>query len=217
MKYLALFLFLFMAHTSYSQTIGDTSLLRQSFLFEEFISGTVVLKSGEVNRAPLNYCSYDQDIVFKTDGQTMSLDNLESIDSIFIGNRRFVPFENKVFEVVDDRSKVQLYVSYVSKMIPWTSTTDKNGSTMKLNREASNTVSSVYVTRPYKGEFSIQVMKKFWLKSFNKLHKANSVKDFLKVFKEATNPSIEEFAKANKIDFEKEEDLIKLVDFANKK
>lgn len=217
MRHIGLLFFVFFAVRSNGQNIGDTSLLRQSYLFEEFNTGTVVLKSGEVNRAPLNYCSYDQDIVFQANGQTMSLDNLASIDSIFINNRKFVPFENKVFEVVDDRSKVQLYVSYLSKMVPLTSTTDKNGSTMKLNKEASNTVSSVYVTRPYKGEFSIQIIKKFWLKSFNKLYRANNVKDFLKVFKEATNPSIEEYAKANKIDFQKEEDLIKLVDFANKK
>lgn len=199
-----------------SQPIDD-SIQKQSYVFDDFITGSVKMKSGSVSVAPVNYCSYDQSIIFKDGSRTMTLVGLENVDSIFIANQIFVPFEDKVYEVTDDRGKVQLYVSYVSKMVPWTSTTDKNGSTMKLNKETSNTISSVYVNRPYKGEFSIQVMKKFWLKSFNKLHKANSVKDFLKVFKEATNPSIEEYAKANKIDFEKEEDLIKLVDFANKK
>lgn len=219
MKHILLFLLIdLLATTGNAQyTSRDTAIQRQSYVFDDFVTGTVLLKSKEVSYAPLNYCSYDQTILFKQGAQVMTLTGLETIDTVYIADKKFIPVANVVYEVVDGKGKIELCASYVGKLVPWTATTDHNGTERKQSNEVSNTVSSVYVTRPYKGDFSMQVTKKYWLKSFNEIHKANNLKDFLRVFKESTNPSISEYVSQSHIDFNNEADLVKLVDFCNGK
>jgi hypothetical protein len=200
----------------YSQPANDT-LLRQSRVFEEFIVGKVLSKSGEINEASLNYCAYDQSILFKNKGTVMSLTGLEAIDTIYIAGKKFIPVNNLVYELVDGKGKVQLCLDYSGKLVPWTATSDHSGSYTKQNSEVSNTVSSVYVNRPYKGEYSIQIRKKYWLKSYNNIYKANNLKDFIKVFKESSTADIADFVKQHHTDFSNEADLIALVNFANSK
>ena len=197
---------------------GNDSLLLQSYVFPNFMNGSVHSKSGEVNEALLNYCAYYQSIVFKTqEGPVMILTGLEKIDTIYIAGKKFIPVGNVVYEVMDGAGKVALLVTYKSKMVPWTATADHNGSSRKQNDEVSNTVSNVYVNRVYKGDFSLLTTKHYWLKDYNKVYKVNNLKDFLKAFKESAGPEIHGFAKRNYIDFTNEADLIKLVDFCNSK
>ena len=112
---------------NYAQSYEDSILQQQSYLFDHFINGSVLSRSGEINNAPLNYCSYDQTILFEKDGKTFTLTNLPSIDTIYINERRFVPVNNTVYEVVNTIGKIMLYVSYSSKMRPLVATTDHNG------------------------------------------------------------------------------------------
>jgi len=209
------FIFYFIIYVG-AQT-ADTSIQRQSYIFDEFIFGSVLSKSGEVNKAALNYSAYDQSILFKKEDQVMELTGLELIDTIYIADKKFIPVGSIVYEMVDRKGKVELCSSYTSKLVPWDAGSDHNGTSRKESSEISNTVSNVYANRRNKGDYSIQIMKKHWLKSYNNIYKASSVKDFLKVFKESTNPSISDFVRQNNINFEKEADLIKLVDFCNSK
>ncbi|NDE09814.1 MAG: hypothetical protein EBZ95_04515, partial [Chitinophagia bacterium] len=53
---------------NFAQTANDTSIRRQSMIFEQFVDGKVLLKSGAISEAPLNYLSTDQSILFKKEG-----------------------------------------------------------------------------------------------------------------------------------------------------
>lgn len=208
------FLFFFSFY-SFSQIPVDTALQHQSYVFDNFTNGTVLSKSGEINTGLLNYCAYDQSILFMQGEQIMTLAGLENIDTIYFNNKKFIPFNNIVYELIE-KGNVQLYLSYTCKMHPWEATTDRNGSALHNSNEVSNTVSSAYITRPFKGNFSLEIVKQYWLKSNNKFYKANVKNDFLKVFKESANPLIKNFVATSNLDFKKEADLITLVDFCNK-
>lgn len=198
-----------------AQSVNDTSIRRQSLVFDHFINGKVLLKSGIVSEAPLNYLSADQSILFEKDGKIFTLTELSTIDTIYISGRKFVPFNNIVFEVISNSGKVALLLTYTNKLIPLVATADHNGSSKQAINTVSNTVSDVYLNKAYKGYYSVEVKRNFWLKSYNRISSAKRIKDFLNFFKESAQSSIKKFDRENHINFSMESDIIRLLNFCN--
>lgn len=208
-------LFFLIPFLNYAQSANDTSIRRQSMVFDQFIDGKVLLKSGALSEAPLNYLSTDQSILFKKEDVMYTLTDLNSIDTIYISGRKFVPFNNIVYEVVSNIGKVALLVSYKSRLKPLIATVDHTGSSKQSINVVSNTVSDVYLTRMYKGNYAVEIVKHYWLKNYTKVNKAYRLKDFLNTFKESSHQAISNFEKANHINYSLESDLIKLLNFCN--
>jgi hypothetical protein len=200
---------------NFAQTATDTSIRRQSMIFEEFVEGKVLLKSGAISEAPLNYLSTDQSILFKKEGVIYTLTELNSIDTIYISERKFVPINNLVYEVIYDSGKVALVVTYNSRLKPLIATVDHTGSSKQSVNVVSNTVSDVYLTRLYKGNYAVEIEKHYWLKNYTKVSRANRLKDFLNTFKESAHSAIVNFEKTNHINYSVESDIIKLLKFCN--
>jgi hypothetical protein len=200
---------------NFAQTANDTSIRRQSLIFEQFVDGKVLLKSGDISEAPLNYLSTDQSILFKKEGVIYTLTDLNSIDTIYILGKRFVPINNLVYEVVSDNGKVALLVSYNSRLNPLVATVDHTGSSKQSVNVVSNTVSDVYVTRMHKGNYAVEIVKHYWLKNYAKVSRAYRLKDFLNTFKESSHSAISIFEKTNHINYSVESDMIKLLNFCN--
>ena len=210
-------LFVQLPFLNYGQSAGDTSLQRQSNIFDHYTDGSVLLKSGGVSKAPLNYCSFDQTILFEKDGTNFTLTNFDDVDTVYIADKKFVPVNKSFYEVTPTTGQIALLISYTSKFVPMSATTDHNGTSVQKNGSVSNTVSNVYVNRSaFKGNYAVEIAKHYWLKDFKNVRRANNLRDFLKVFREITNPAISEFAKNNNINFQNEADLVKLVNFGNK-
>ncbi len=208
-------LFFLIPFLNYAQSANDTSIRRQSMVFDQFIDGKVLLKSGALSEAPLNYLSTDQSILFKKEDVMYTLTDLNSIDTIYISGRKFVPFNNIVYEVVSNIGKVALLVSYKSRLKPLIATVDHTGSSKQSINVVSNTVSDVYLTRMYKGNYAVEIVKHYWLKNYTKVNKAYRLKDFLNTFKESSHQAISNFEKANHINYSVESDMIKLLNFCN--
>jgi len=204
-----------MPFLNYAQTATDTSIRRQSMIFDQFIDGKVLLKSGAISEAPLNYLSTDQSILFKKEGVIYTLTDLNSIDTIYLSGMKFVPINNLVYEVVSDNNKVALLATYNRRLKPLIATVDHTGSSKQSVNAVSNTVSDVYLTRLYKGNYAVEIAKHYWLKSYAKVNRAYRLKDFLNTFKESSQPAIINFEKANHINYSVESDLIKLLNFCN--
>jgi hypothetical protein len=200
---------------NFAQSANDTSIRRQSMIFDQFIDGKVLLKSGAISEAPLNYLSTDQSILFKKEGLIYTLTDLNSIDTIYLSGMKFVPINNLVYEVVSDNGKVALLATYNRRLKPLIATVDHTGSSKQSVNTVSNTVSDVYLTRLYKGNYAVEIAKHYWLKSYAKVNRVYRLKDFLNTFKESSQPSIINFEKANHINYSIESDLIKLLNFCN--
>lgn len=204
-----------MPFLNYAQTATDTSIRRQSMIFDQFIDGKVLLKSGAISEAPLNYLSTDQSILFKKEGVIYTLTDLNSIDTIYLSGIKFVPINNLVYEVVSDNNKVALLATYNRRLKPLIATVDHTGSSKQSINVVSNTVSDVYLTRMYKGNYAVEIVKHYWLKNYTKVNKAYRLKDFLNTFKESSQQAIINFEKANHINYSIESDMIKLLNFCN--
>jgi hypothetical protein len=212
---LIIYFFVQFPFASSSQSYEDSVIAHQSYLYDQFVDGAVLLKSGEVDRAPLNYCAYDQTILFKKEGTAFTLTGLTTVDTIYIADKKFIPVKNTVYEVATHTGKTDLLISYGSKINPMTAAADNNGITNQNAGKVNNTVTSVYVSRPFKGNYAIEITKRYWLKNFNNLYKINTAKDFIKAFKEGTAPAIKDYIQQHHPDFNKESDLLTLLNFCN--
>ncbi|MES1216896.1 MAG: hypothetical protein ABUT20_15380 [Bacteroidota bacterium] len=199
---------------SHAQSAKDVPMPK-SYLFDKFINGSVLSKSGAVDEAPLNYNAEDQTIIFYKDGQHFILTNLENIDTIYIKDRKFIPVNNVIYEVLASSSPVSLLVSYHSKTRPMTAISNHDSTTKKVSNQVSNTVTDVYVTRPFNGDNDVEILSRYWLNRGTSVYKANTEKQFVKVFS-SNETVIKNYIKDSSIDFNKTSDLMKLVAFSNR-
>ncbi len=195
-----------------AQSIADTSR-NQGYLFDRFIEGQVLLKSGGVEPAALNYDANKQAIVFLKNGISFELTGLETIDTVYVNNKKFVPGKSIFYEVTAT-TPVLLYTTYTCKTVPVTETVEHSGGVRKTRSEVSNTISDVYMNRPFRGDYAVEFRKQFWIRKYHDFYKVNSEKQVIKHFPEK-EAAIKAFIKTNHTNFNNPEDLLKLLQFCN--
>ena len=103
--YLSIFIvrFLFMKRLLFVLTLlcslSCAAQTRVAMLLDEYTDGIVYLKSGIPVRVPLNYDGGLHYMRYIQDGQTMELQNVQDVDSVKIGARKFVPMNGRFCEV----------------------------------------------------------------------------------------------------------------------
>lgn len=198
----------------HTQSLNDSVNLKP-FLFEKFIEGTVLMKSGVIEQAPLNYNTDNQTLVFIQNGQYMVFADLEEIDTVYLQQKKFIAINKTIYQVVNDASPVALLVAYSNKIRPVVATTDHRGTSKQAGSEVSNTVSDVYVSRIFKENYSVEILKHYWFAKNDRVYKVDSKKKFLNSFSSKARKAIENYMAANNISFSNESDLTRLVDFCN--
>jgi hypothetical protein len=199
---------------NYAQVRVETEMLSVN-LFEQFVNGSVRLKNGHIEYSTLNYNTQHQSIVFKKDNQVLVLTGLLTVDTVYMNDKKFVPIDNTFYEVAVDNVQIGLYITYTNIMTPLVATTEHSGTSRKANTDVSNTVSGVYVSRPFNATYTLKVIRHFWLKRGHSFYKANNENQLLKVFPFKAGNTIKTYIKENNIDFNKQEDIIRLVRFCN--
>ncbi|HUQ96278.1 MAG TPA: hypothetical protein VM010_01340, partial [Chitinophagaceae bacterium] len=185
-----------------------------TFLLEHIVPGRVLLKSGNIEEVPLNYNAAKQGIVFLKDQKAYDLTGLETVDTVYINDRKFVPVKNTFYEVATT-APVELYATYTCKMQPVTATADNNGSSRKNTSQVSNTVSEVYLNRPYRGNYAMEFHKHFWLRRYRVFYKIGTERQVAKLFPRKES-AIRTFVKTNKINLSNEADVVKLIAFCTR-
>lgn len=208
-----LFLTLLFSVSGYSQSVKDSVQLR-TLLFNLFIEGIVLMKSGDMEKAPLNYNTDNQSIVFISNDQYMTLTELEAIDTIYIDDKKFVPVKQAIYEVVTPSEEIPLFVSYTNKIRPIVATVDHNGGSKQAGSQVSNTVSDAYVNRTFRGNYSVEFIRHFLLKKKYSFYKISNEKQVIRVFPECET-AIRKFIAENRTNFSNLPDIVNLVVFCN--
>ena len=185
-------------------------------LFATFINGVVLMKSGAVEQSPLNYNTDNQSVVFIKDEKYMVLDDLDNIDTIYIQQKKFVPVNNAIYQVVSQDGPVALLLSFSNKIQPLISTADHNGSSKQAQSQVSNTVTDSYTTKLFRGNYSVEIHRHYWFKKNDKLYRVTPKRQFVNSFTSKARNTVENYIAAENINFDYEPDLIKLVAFCNK-
>ena len=69
------------------------------YIFPKFTEGTVKKKSGKIIKTLLNYNTITEEMIFEQAGTYMALDKIESIDSVSIQDKTFIPAGKVFYEV----------------------------------------------------------------------------------------------------------------------
>lgn len=76
------------------------SLPTGTFLFDTFTEGKVVMKNKLATRALFNYDCVRQQLHFMDRDQEMILENTATIDTLYVGERKFIPRQTRFLECI---------------------------------------------------------------------------------------------------------------------
>jgi hypothetical protein len=185
------------------------------YLFPDFDTSVVRLKSGELFKAVMNYNTLTERMAFYQKGTLSDLVKPEAIDTICIQNRLFVPFEKSFYEVILD-APIAFFVQHKSDLIS-TGRPAALGTTSQTVGITS--VSKLVGSRnsynfKLSENFKIKPYEIYWVRMNKEMHKFLNEHQLLKIFP-AKEHEIKEFINQSHLKVNKTEDLIKLASFCN--
>lgn len=207
-KVITSFLFLIICYT-----LNGQNCLQNINLFEEFINGKVLMKNKSVIQAPLNYDCVNREMNYLNNGERMILEGLNTIDTIFIAGRKFIPMQNIFLEVISMTNSNQLLIDWRTKVInrgkkgamgsvSHTGTVEKMDIKRAQGKGFDNTDNYIYETTSD---------NTYYIQIDNSLKKFNSEKTFLKLLSQEKTEAIKSYLKKQNTNFKNVSDVIKLI------
>ena len=181
-------------------------------LFDDYESGIVLMNNKSKISSKLNYDTANKKMMYMQDNQEMILVNTNQIDTVFIGERKFIPVQLFFLEVVETQ--------HGNVLIDWSLKEKYKGSKGAYGQTTQNKVETINTSYWTNGEYKDQLSSVFERKSSNeywfyindKPIKCKSEKDLMKRFPNQKE-KISTFIKENKINFKNTADAVKLVDY----
>jgi hypothetical protein len=186
------------------------------YVFPDFQSGRVVMKNKSQVKCQLNYSFLHDEVLFINDkGEKMALANPEDISEVYIANRLFIPELKGYYEVIE-RGTVNLVYKWICNITEKGKegalgiTTDAP-SVVQMNRMS-------FDAREWKLDVdkeavvSVEVVP--YLKIKTKYIIIKGAKDFYRAIP-GKKEEIKLYISQNSVDFRKEADLRRLVEYCN--
>lgn len=193
----------------------DTLKNLPNLLLPRFTNSLVVMKSGEHKRAVLNYNLVDQEMVFMQRNQYFVLDDPQLIDTVYMANRKFIPFEKGFYElaVMGPVTLLIQHKAYAESMgVP-------TGYGARSQTTSYNYVKMIFggngaINLSYPETFKIVNDTEYWIRKEGAMQNFDTKRQFLKIFP-GREKELEQFISKNKINFEDYKSVIKLAEYCN--
>ena len=152
------------------------------YVFPSFMEGTVRQKSGEVNKALLNYNSLTEEMIFDQSGQKLALDRTDNVDTVYILNRKFIPV-GKSFHEMAVNAPLALFIQHKSEVIPSGNETgfDVSHTSAIINVTDLKRLGMAYQLK-LPNDYNLESKIVFWLKKGNNYYIVNDMKDVQNFF-----------------------------------
>jgi hypothetical protein len=210
---LMLFFAFFLSTNNIIAQKGESRPLPQ-FLFTDFSKGTIKMKAGATYSATLNYNTVDEEFVMNQNGTYIALIDIEKIDTLYLNNRKFVPFDKVFLEVIVGQ-RLPIFIQQKSRYSPVGSksayglTSQTNGPTAVAVVRGANQVR--FLDMPENVEVTYAPI--YWIKIDGRFNKFTNERQFIKLFP-GKEDALKEFMKKKRIDIKRKEDLFILDRFA---
>ncbi|MBR1699339.1 MAG: hypothetical protein IJ714_06105 [Bacteroidales bacterium] len=189
---------------------------RPIYLFKEFTQGSVALKNRTFVKTTFNYDTLHDKLLYMDGDQIMELSDYSNVQSVFIGERMFIPQGKSLYEVVDlGESPSKLLIRWHQKKNPL----GKKGAYDQVTH-ASNAVSidPEYYSVSLKergGEevFDTIVENSYGILTQGKFKKFTDRRSFLKQFS-GHKTEIENYIDGNHLLFNRPDDVIAIARYA---
>jgi len=196
-----------------AQTKSDMNF--RQYLFPEFSKSVVITKTGESSNSVLNYNTVAEKMVIEMGSVLLNMTNIETVDTIIIQNRKFVPV-NQVFYEVLVNGPSSLFIQHKSNLIPPGSPAGygSTSQTSSIKNYSKMTSGSGALNLEIPSDFTINPAPVYWIRKSGNVFSFYNKRQFLKIFPEK-NDEIKKFIKQNHLKMIKRDDLIKLVNYCN--
>lgn len=198
---------------SASMTFAQNRITKgEHYLFPDSRKAEIFLKTGKTQQMELNYNLLTEEMVFIQKGQYMAISNPETIDSIRMENRKFLPVNGLFYELIADHP-LPLLIRHKNKLLSTGKSTGFGTSQTTAVDNISDIVSTGKVYElELKGEFTLMPENSFWIVKDHEYLRFNNAREIRKIFPgEAT--ALKQFLQSEKIDFADQEDVKKVLDF----
>jgi len=202
-----------------SCAFAQTNPGNSPYLFPAFVKASVLQKGGGVTEAEMNYNTLTEEMLFMEKGEKLVMDLAETVDTIYLGGKKFIPFGKVYYDKLTD-TKVALYEQHVNLL-------QGHAKNANLEEQSNNTVTGSYMglknTSNNTGKYALVLsdgytlypQNHFWLQKGKSFYSADGVKKIAKVFPDKEQ-TINDYITTNKLDIAKADDLAKLIVFLNK-
>ena len=186
-----------------------------NLLLPAFAKSIVKMKSGEKKIAILNYNLVDQEMVFMQKDQYWVLDNPHLIDTVYMANRTFIPFEKGFYELAVP-GPVTLFIqhkAYAESLgVP-------TGYGARSQTTGYNYVKTIYggngaINLKIPENYKVVDDTEYWIRKDGVMQKVDNKRQFLKMFGDKEK-ELDQFMDKNKVSFENYQSVIKLVQYCN--
>ncbi|MCE1199304.1 MAG: hypothetical protein LWW85_10085 [Marinilabiliales bacterium] len=183
------------------------------YILPEFTDGTVLLKSGVKQRTQLNYNALTEEMIFDQNGKKLAIGPVDQVDTVYINDRKFIPFNKKFLEILY-QNKYQLLSEHRCSVIDpgkpaaYGGTTQTGSVTSYTSYFSGGQVYELTLPEGIQTKgFTI-----YWAKVDGKPEPFFNLRQLTRMFK-GKEEAIKKYIKENKVDYEKEESLIPLFHF----
>lgn len=193
---------------------GETENMA-NLVFPKFQQAVVKLNNGQSYKAELNYEMTEQQMIVLRNGQLFLFKDAQSVDSISIGNRIFVPAEKGFYEVLVS-GPVSLFMQHKADL-------ENEGSTVAYGSK-SNTAGITHITTIYgkEGAIVLKIPENYkvidasvmWVRIEGEMHRIQNRGQFMKLFPDHKK-ELENYFKGHETDFKNPGDVSRLVTFCN--
>jgi hypothetical protein len=187
------------------------------FLFPQFSKSILKMKTGKDLTLMLNYNVVTELIVFIQKDQVFDLLNPETVDTVIMNSRLFIPV-GKIFHEVLLEGPIDLFLQYKGSILDpprpagYGGTSQVSNST-NISRITMGNGTAVY-NMPLPEDFSVKLELIYWINlNENKFSFVNE-RQFLKIFK-GKETEIKKYIKDNHLKFENTPDVVKLVGYCS--
>jgi hypothetical protein len=185
------------------------------YLLPDFVKGSVKMKNGNTQQAIVNYNMLTEEMIFEKGDVKLALDKLETIDTVYLGSRKFIPHEKVFFELLV-KDRISLFVEHKCNLMPagkpagYGGTSETSATTSVSVLMTSGNIYKLKLPEGYRVTDDTQ----FWIIKGGSYFRIGSERQFLKIFPEKSQ-EIELFIKQNKLNIRKMEDLTILISKCN--
>ena len=200
--------------TSLDAQVSQVSNLSQ-YVFPDFTESVVKMKNGNSRSLALNYNFITERMVYIENNQFFDLVNSDMVDTVYINNRKFVPYEGTFYEVLLT-GDVPLFLQYTGQLADLGK--DAGYGTTSQTTSISN-ISGMYSNKAVLNlklpdNVRVQEYKNYWLRKEDKMITFKNRKQFLEIFPDQEN-KLDDFIKSDKTKFNSNEDLVSLLRYTN--
>ena len=184
------------------------------YYFKDFTNGQVLLKNRQFARGKFNYDFVNHQMHFLNGKTDMVVENLHDIDTVIIDKTRFIPYEGRFVEVMKGKNAVILVEKEVKVR--------EQGKTGAMGVATHGSVQAIDVNARFQrvnGEnntdltiYKDEVKNVYWVLIKNKWKQFRNQVTFLKLYPKKQQESLKQQIKALDVDFDKPEDVLKLLD-----